>query len=67
LNRTKEKFLEEKKNFAEASTSRIQEKMLEANMTQEVDPSIPTTCLKTYMKLLCDQKIVEGLQNLIEK
>lgn len=34
---------------------------------QEVDPSIITTFLKTCMKLLHDQKAIEGLQELINK
>lgn len=67
LNHTKETFLEAKKNFVEASTSGSQEKKLETNVLQEVDPSILATFLKTCMKLLRDQKVVKGLQDLIDK
>lgn len=35
LNHAKEMFLEEKKNFAKASTSRSREKLLETNVTPE--------------------------------
>jgi len=59
--------LEAKKNFVEASTSGSQEKKLETNVLQEVDPSILATFLKTCMKLLRDQKVVKGLQDLIDK
>lgn len=67
LHHTKESFLEENKDFTEASTSRSQEKILETNTLQEVDPSILATFLKTCMKLLHDQKVVKGLQGLINK
>lgn len=60
LNRAKETFLEAKKNFIEASTSGSQEKILETHATQEVGPSILATFLKTCMKLLWDQKAIEG-------
>lgn len=67
LDRAKETFMEAKKNFAEASTSRSQEKMPGTSATQEVDPSILATFLKTCMKILHDHKVVEGLQELTEK
>ena len=41
--------------------------MLENNASQEVDPSILTTFMKTCMKLLYDQKVVKWLQELIHK
>jgi len=52
--------MEAKKSFTEASTSGIQEKPVE-----EMDPSMLTTFLETYMKLLRDIKAVKGLQELI--
>lgn len=67
LNHAKETFLEAKKYFAKASTSGSQEKMLESNALQEVDPYILANFLKTYMKLFRDQRVVEGLQDLIDK
>ena len=67
LNHDKETFMEAKKSFAEASTSGGQEKTPETSATQEADPSILTTFLKTCMKLLRDKKAVEGLQKLINK
>lgn len=36
-------------------------------MPTEVDPSVITTFLETYMKLLCDSKAVKCLQELIKK
>ena len=47
LNHAKETFMEAKKNFAEASTLGIHEKMPETSVTQEVDPSVLATFLKT--------------------
>lgn len=55
-------FMEEKKNFIEASTSGSQDKPI-----QEMDPSILATFLETYMKLLRDRKAVKGLQELINR
>lgn len=59
--------MEEKKRFAEASTSGSQEGTLETSTTQEVDPSVLTTFLETCMKLLRDRMAMEGLQDLIDK
>ena len=53
----KEKFMEAKKSFTEASTSGSKEKL-----EPEMDPSMLTTFLETCMKLLCDSKVVKGLQ-----
>jgi len=52
LNHAKETFMEAKKNIAKPYTSGSLEKMPEISVTQEVDPSILTTFLKTCMKLL---------------
>jgi len=41
--------------------------MPETSMTQEVDPSVLANFLKTCMKFLRDKKVVEGLQELIDK
>ena len=54
--------MEEKKIFVEASTSGSQDKI-----SEEMDPSILTTFLETCMNLLCDIKVVKGLQELINK
>ena len=59
-NRAKETFMEAKKSFAEASTSRSQDKRPDMSATQEVDPFVLTTFLETCMKLLHDKKAVEG-------
>jgi len=67
LNRAKEKNLEAKKNFIEASTLGSPGKRIETNASKEVDPSILGTFLKTCMKLLHDHKSIESLQELIEK
>ena len=67
LNRTKETFMEAMKSFIEASTSRSWDKMLEISAPAEVDPSILTKFWETFMKLLCNSKVVEGLQELINK
>lgn len=53
---THEMFMEEKKSFAEASTSESRDKP-----DQEMDPSMLTTFLKSCMKLLCDSTAVKGL------
>ena len=60
-------FMKAEKNFVEASTLICQEKMSETSGTQGVDPSVLATFLKTCMKLLHNQKVVEGLQELIDK
>jgi len=41
--------------------------MQEINVPVEVDPSVFTTFLETCMKLLHASKVVEGLQELINK
>ena len=58
----KETFMEAKKSFTEASTSGSKDQ-LEPGMY----PSILTTFLETCMKLLCDNKVVKGLQELITR
>jgi len=54
--------MEAKKSFAEASNSGRKDKP-----DQKMDPSMLTTFLETYMKLLCDSKAVNGLQELINR
>lgn len=61
LNRAKETFMEAKKKFVEASTSRSEEKPVGNSEVQNVDPSLLATFLKTCMKLLRDHKEVEGI------
>ena len=56
LERMKETFMEAKKSFIEASTSGSKDQ-LEPGM----DPSMLTTFLETFMKLLYDIKAVKGL------
>ena len=46
-----EKFMEARKSFAEASTSRSQDKMKDTSAPIEVDPSMLTTFFETCMKL----------------
>ena len=58
----KETFMEAKKNFREASTLGSKDQ-LELGM----DPSVLTTFLEICMKLLCDSKVVKGLQELITR
>jgi len=48
--------MEAKKRFAEASTLGSQEKL-----TDEMDLSMITTFLETFLKLLCDSKAMKGL------
>lgn len=60
-------FMEAKKTFAEASTSGSQNKVQETSASVEVDSFVLTTFLETYIKLLRDSKVVEGLQELIIK
>lgn len=62
----KETFMEAKKNFVEASTSGSQEKSVENNEAQDMDPSLLATFLKTCMNLLQDSKAMEVLQELID-
>ena len=61
LNLSKETFMEAKNKFSEASTSRSQEKPVGNSEVKDVDPSLLATFVKTSMKLLRDQKAVEGL------
>jgi len=58
----RETFMEAKKSFIEASTSRSKDKP-----DQEMDPSMLTTFLETCLKLLRDSKVVKGLQELINR
>ena len=62
LERAKEMFMEAKKSFAEAS-------VLGSKDQPEpwMDPSMLTTFLETCMKLLHDSKVVNGLQELINR
>jgi len=53
---TQETFMEAKKSFADASTSRRKYKP-----ELEMDPSMLTMFLETCMKLLHDSKVVKGL------
>jgi len=62
----KEKFMEAKKSFTEASTSGSQKKLWETSMPTEVDPSLITTFLETCMKLLRDSKAMNALKELIK-
>lgn len=62
LEHPKETFIEVKKSFAETFTLGSQEKPAE-----EMDPSMITTFLETYMKLFRDSKVVKGLQELINR
>ena len=62
LEGAKETFIEVKKSFVQASTSESQEKPVE-----EMDPSMITTFLETCMELIRDNKIVKGLQELINQ
>lgn len=54
--------MEAKKSFVNASTSGIKD-----NPKPEMDPSMLTTFLETCMKLLCNSKVVKGLQELFNK
>lgn len=54
--------MEAKKSFAEASTSRSQDKTVE-----EMDPSMLIMFLETCMKLPLNNKVVKGLYELINK
>jgi len=57
LGHTKETFMEAKKSFTEASTSGSKDQP-----EPKMDPSMIATFLETCMKLLCDIKVVQGLQ-----
>jgi len=54
--------MEAKKSFAQASTLGSKDKP-----ELEMDPSVLTTFLETYMKLLCNSKAMKGLQKLINR
>jgi len=54
--------MEARKSFIGASTSGTKDR-LESKM----DPSMLTTFLETRIKLLCDNKAVKGLQELINR
>ena len=54
--------MEAKMSFVEASTLGSNDKR-----EQEMDLSMLTTFLETYMKLLCDSKAMKGLQELINR
>ena len=62
LEHAREAFMEAKKIFDEASTSRSKDKP-----EPEMDPSMLTTFLETCLKLLRDSKAVKGLQALIHR
>jgi len=64
-----------KRNFMDvgASTSSVQSKLMPkkdydkvSTSTQELDPCILKSFLQTCMKLLRNQRVVEGLQELID-
>jgi hypothetical protein len=65
--RAKETFMEAKKSFAKASTLGSQDKVQETSTPIEVYPSVLTTFLKISIKLMCNNKAMEGLQELINK
>ena len=58
----KETFMEAKRSFFDASTSGSKDKL-----ELEMDPSLLTMFLETYMKLLHENKAVKGLQELITR
>jgi len=62
LERTKETFMEAKKSFTDASTSRGKYRL-----EPEMDPLMLTTFLETCMKLLHDSKALKGIQELITR
>lgn len=59
--------MEAKKRFVEASTSGSQDKMQEISTPAEVDPFVLNMFLETFMKLLHNSMVMEGLQELINK
>jgi len=59
--------MEAKKSFVEASTLGSQDKVQETSTPIEVYPSVLTTFLETHIKLMCNNKSMEGLQELINK
>lgn len=54
--------MEDKRGFVDASTFGSKERL-----ELEMDPSILTTFLETYMKLPRDNKAIKGLQELITR
>lgn len=62
LEHAKETFLEAKKSFMEASTLGSQD-----HLEPKMDPSMINTFLENCMKLLCNRKVVKGLQDLITR
>jgi len=52
--------MEARKSFTDASTSGNKDRM-----EPEIDPSMLTMSLETSMKLLCDNKAIKGLQEII--
>ena len=62
LERAKETFMEARKSFVDASTSKRKDRL-----ELEMDPSMLTMFLEISMKLLCDNKAVKGLQELINR
>lgn len=67
LNRMKEKFMEAKKSFIEASTLGSHDKMQDISVSTEVDLSMLTTFFETCIKLLPDRRVLEGFKELIKK
>lgn len=59
LEHAKEKFMEVKKIFIEASTLGSQNILPDTSTPTEVDPFVLTTILETCMKLLHDRKVVK--------
>lgn len=72
VKKVKETFMEEKRSFtnAGASTSRTQGtctgKPKDISTVHEENHSLLASFLQTYMKLLRDKKLLEGLQELID-
>jgi len=62
LESVKKTFMEAKKSFAEVSTSCGKDQP-----KPKIDPSMLNTFLETCMKLLCDNNVVKGLQELITR
>lgn len=62
LEHGRETFMEAKKSFTKVSTSQSKDKP-----NQEMDPYMLTTFLETCMKLLCNSKVVKGLQEHINR
>ena len=62
MEHAKETFMETKKSFANASTSKSKDRP-----ELEMDPSMLTMFLETCMNLLHDSKAIKGLQELITR